>query len=99
MLFNIFKLLIFSYLTINNHLVYTFDEKQFGYYAFDKSGRNELPPRVKPPPYLQSNLQCPGVINVRHIDDGKDTLCGDLKRGILPQSPMNILIHGQHYPL
>lgn len=79
-------------------LANTFDEKQFGYYAFDKAGPNELPPRVRPPPYLQSSIPCAGVINERYLEH-KDTLCGDLKRGFIPLSPMNVLIQGQHYPL
>lgn len=81
-----------------NELSTTFDEKQFGYYAFEKAHRNELPPRVRSPPYQQLDMPCPGQMNDQYMDN-KNTLCGDLNRGFVPLNPMNILIQNQHYPL
>lgn len=82
-----------------NDLSTTFDEKQLGYYAFEKAQRNDLPPRVRPPPYRQLNVPCPGQINQDKYLDNKDTLCGDLNRGFVPLNPMNVFIQNQHYPL
>lgn len=84
---------------VNCELVDVFDEKQLGYYAFEKATRNELPPRVRTPPYHQLNIQCPGLTNNDKYMENKDTLCGDLNRGYVPLSPMNIIIQNQHYPL
>lgn len=99
MLNKLIRLLVVSLVTLSS-LVSAFDDKQLGYYAFEKAGRNDLPPRVRPPPYMQSQIPCEGLfLNDRYLDSSKYSLCGDLKRGYVPQNPMNVIIQNQHYPL
>ena len=85
-------------LVLANDLSIGLNEKQLGYYAFEKAQRNNLPPRVHSPPYRQLSVPCPGMINDKYLDN-KDTLCGDLNRGFVPLNPMNVVIQNQHYPL
>jgi len=85
-------------LTLNG-VIGAFDDQQLGYYEFEKAGRNDLPPRVRPPPYLQSHVPCQGLfLNDKYLESSKDTLCGDLKRGYVPLNPMNVIIQDQQYP-
>ncbi|KAF4525035.1 hypothetical protein B566_EDAN001948 [Ephemera danica] len=57
-----------------------------GYYAFEEAPNAE-PPRVRRPPYLQSDMPCAGLGNVQpHMSI--NNLCGDLNKGYIPKNPI-----------
>ncbi|XP_066602344.1 uncharacterized protein [Prorops nasuta] len=68
-----------------------------GYYAFVESPNAE-PPKVRPPPYIDSNKECPdtgkqgkGFVSIHNI-------CGDLNKGYIPRNPMKQSFNGSSYP-
>ncbi|XP_015604526.1 uncharacterized protein LOC107272166 [Cephus cinctus] len=68
-----------------------------GYYAFVESPNAE-PPKVRPPPYIDSDKECydtgkqgQGFVSVHNI-------CGDLNKGYIPRNPMKQNIDRQSYP-
>ncbi|XP_014203484.1 uncharacterized protein LOC106635844 [Copidosoma floridanum] len=73
------------------------DEPPEGYYAFVESPNAE-PPKVRPPPYIDSDKEC--------RDNGKqgkgfvsiDNICGDLNKGYIPRNPMKHSFAGSSYP-
>ncbi|XP_014470847.1 PREDICTED: uncharacterized protein LOC106742433 [Dinoponera quadriceps] len=73
------------------------DEPPEGYYAFVESPNAE-PPRVRPPPYIDSDKEC--------FDSGKQgkgyvsihNICGDLNKGYIPRNPMKQYVNGSSYP-
>ncbi|CAB0036272.1 unnamed protein product [Trichogramma brassicae] len=75
------------------------DEPPEGYYAFVESPNAE-PPKVRPPPYANSDKEChetgskqggKGFVSVHNI-------CGDLNKGFIPKNPMNHKFGEQSYP-
>jgi len=69
-----------------------------GYYPFQESPA-KIPPVVRKPPYLQTQIQCPGVgINTAKEEQTLDNLCGDLNKGYLPVNPTGQNILGVSYP-
>ncbi|KAJ8680417.1 hypothetical protein QAD02_016204 [Eretmocerus hayati] len=73
------------------------DEPPEGYYAFVESPNAE-PPKVKPPPYLDSDQEChdtgkqgKGFVSIHNI-------CGDLNKGYLPKNPMKQSFGKSSYP-
>ncbi|XP_066994789.2 uncharacterized protein spz6 [Anabrus simplex] len=67
-----------------------------GYYAFMESPNAE-PPKVRRPPYVQSNKECPGLHGPA-TPRSLNNLCGDLKKGFIPKNPMGQNILGSSYP-
>ncbi|XP_068965472.1 uncharacterized protein spz6 isoform X1 [Bombus flavifrons] len=73
------------------------NEPPEGYYAFVKSPNAE-PPKVRPPPYIDSDKECydtgkqgKGYVSIHNI-------CGDLNKGYIPRNPMNQYFNGSSYP-
>ncbi|XP_049963256.1 uncharacterized protein LOC126483993 [Schistocerca serialis cubense] len=67
-----------------------------GYYAFMEAPLAQ-PPRVRRPPYAQSDHDCPGLrdpVPQRSLAN----LCGDLNKGLLPKNPMGQSVYGFTYP-
>lgn len=75
------------------------DEPPEGYYAFIESP-NAIPPRVRPPPYTNTDEEC--YYAERENIDGNDVslynFCGDLNKGIIPRNPMKQSVYGEPYP-
>ncbi|KDR20342.1 hypothetical protein L798_05509, partial [Zootermopsis nevadensis] len=67
-----------------------------GYYAFVESPNAE-PPRVRRPPYQQSDKECPGTHSYSQ-PDSLFNLCGDLNKGVIPPNPMGQKVLGAAYP-
>ncbi|PSN46326.1 hypothetical protein C0J52_15202 [Blattella germanica] len=69
-----------------------------GYYAFVESPNAE-PPRVKRPPYVQTDKECPGSnFGGPNSHSSLYNLCGDLNKGIIPRNPMGQKVMGASYP-
>ena len=68
-----------------------------GYYPFEESPA-KIPPKVRKPPYLQTQVPCPGV-GQGFQEQTLDNLCGDLNKGYLPLNPMGQNVEGVSYPL
>ncbi|XP_001604933.2 uncharacterized protein LOC100121327 [Nasonia vitripennis] len=73
------------------------DEPPEGYYAFVESPNAE-PPKVRPPPYVDSEKEChdtgkqgKGFVSIHNI-------CGDLNKGYIPKNPMKQSFGGSSYP-
>ncbi|XP_058801564.1 uncharacterized protein LOC131670189 [Phymastichus coffea] len=73
------------------------DEPPEGYYAFVESPNAE-PPKVRQPPYIDSDKEChdtgkqgKGFVSVHNI-------CGDLNKGYIPKNPMKQSFGGSSYP-
>nr|XP_012229452.1 PREDICTED: LOW QUALITY PROTEIN: uncharacterized protein LOC105676281 [Linepithema humile] len=73
------------------------EEPPEGYYAFVESPNAE-PPRVRPPPYIDSDKECydsgkqgKGFVSIHNI-------CGDLNKGYIPRNPMKQYVNGSSYP-
>ncbi|KAK0085367.1 hypothetical protein PV325_005318 [Microctonus aethiopoides] len=73
------------------------EEAPDGYYAFVESPNAE-PPKVRPPPYIDSNKECfdtgkqeQGFVSIHNV-------CGDLNKGYIPRNPMKQNIAGSSYP-
>ncbi|XP_011305213.1 uncharacterized protein spz6 [Fopius arisanus] len=80
-----------------NNSVILEDEPPEGYYAFIESPNAE-PPKVRPPPYIDSDKEChdtgkqgKGYVSVHNV-------CGDLNKGYIPKNPMKHKIAGTSYP-
>lgn len=67
-----------------------------GYYPFEESPAR-IPPVVRKPPYLQTQVKCPGV-GGGSDEQTLDNLCGDLNKGYLPVNPIGQNILGVSYP-
>lgn len=68
-----------------------------GYYAFIESPNAE-PPKVRPPPYPQVQIDCTED-DVRAPHASYHNLCGDLNKGTIPRNPMGQNVLGASYPL
>lgn len=69
-----------------------------GYYPFQESPA-KIPPVVRKPPYLQTQIKCPGVGVLSNKEEQTlDNLCGDLNKGYLPLNPTGQNILGVSYP-
>lgn len=68
-----------------------------GYYAFIESPNAE-PPRVRPPPYNEIDVDCK-TEEVRAPHASYTNLCGDLNKGAIPRNPMGQNVMGTSYPL
>ncbi|TRY67777.1 hypothetical protein TCAL_11791 [Tigriopus californicus] len=79
-------------------LVITEDVAQYpqGYYPFEESPA-KIPPKVRKPPYLQTQINCPGVGDPLQ-EQTLDNLCGDLNKGFLPLNPIGQTVEGVSYP-
>lgn len=73
------------------------EEPPEGYYAFIQSPNAE-PPKVRPPPYIDSDKECydtgkkgKGYVSIHNV-------CGDLNKGYIPRNPMKQNITGSSYP-
>ncbi|XP_059478672.1 uncharacterized protein LOC132198579 [Neocloeon triangulifer] len=67
-----------------------------GYYAFEEAPNAE-PPKVRRPPYLQTDVPCAGLANVQpHMSI--NNLCGDLNKGYIPKNPIHPNKKGPAYP-
>ncbi|KAK6642772.1 hypothetical protein RUM43_004274 [Polyplax serrata] len=77
------------------------EEPPEGYYAFIESPGAE-PPKVRRPPYVQSEMECPGLQKNKgkyHSHVYKTlSLCGDLNKGYIPKNPMEQNVLGSAYP-
>ena len=72
-----------------------------GYYPFEESPA-KIPPKVRKPPYLQTSVPCPGVLENGAsgvAEPTLDNLCGDLNKGYLPLNPIGQSVEGVSYPL
>lgn len=67
-----------------------------GYYPFEESPA-KIPPKVRKPPYLQTQVHCPGVKGPAK-EQTLDNLCGDLNKGYLPLNPIGQNVGGVSYP-
>ncbi|XP_025833144.1 uncharacterized protein LOC108733152 [Agrilus planipennis] len=67
-----------------------------GYYAFVESP-NADPPRVRPPPYSYSSVECKDDED-RTPHASYYNLCGDLNKGYIPRNPMGQNVLGSPYP-
>ncbi|XP_022910290.2 uncharacterized protein [Onthophagus taurus] len=72
------------------------DEPPEGYYAFIESPNAE-PPRVRPPPYSFSAVNCREEIE-KVPNNAPFNLCGDLNKGSIPKNPMGQNVMGSPYP-
>ncbi|KAH1001133.1 hypothetical protein HUJ04_013384 [Dendroctonus ponderosae] len=72
------------------------DEPPEGYYAFVESPNAE-PPRVRPPPYSFTPVDCPEDAS-RSPQGSVFNLCGDLNKGTIPRNPMRQNVLGSPYP-
>merc|ERR1719356_2209759 len=70
-----------------------------GYYPFQESPAR-IPPKVRKPPYLQTQVKCPGASTSGGggQEQTLDNLCGDLNKGYLPVNPIGQSILGVSYP-
>lgn len=73
------------------------DEPPEGYYAFVESPNAE-PPRVRPPPYSFTPVDCPEDAS-KSSQGSILNLCGDLNKGTIPRNPMRQNVLGSPYPL
>ncbi|XP_018573212.1 uncharacterized protein LOC108912465 [Anoplophora glabripennis] len=72
------------------------EEPPEGYYAFVESPNAE-PPRVRPPPYTQTPVDCrEDEDRTPHVSPFN--LCGDLNKGTIPRNPMGQNVLGSPYP-
>ncbi|KAB7499432.1 hypothetical protein Anas_03020 [Armadillidium nasatum] len=70
-----------------------------GYYPFELTPTKN-PPRVRRPPYSQSDTVCPGIQETLEVAaQSLQNLCGNLNEGFLPINPLGQKIEGQTYPL
>jgi len=67
-----------------------------GYYPFEESPAR-IPPKVRKPPYLQTQVKCPGA-GGQTQEQTLDNLCGDLNKGYLPVNPIGQNVLGVSYP-
>jgi len=67
-----------------------------GYYPFEESPA-KIPPKVRKPPYLQTQVKCPGAGSLGQ-EQTLDNLCGDLNKGYLPVNPIGQNVLGVSYP-
>jgi len=67
-----------------------------GYYPFEESPAR-IPPKVRKPPYLQTQVKCPGAGGPTQ-EQTLDNLCGDLNKGYLPVNPIGQNVLGVSYP-
>jgi len=69
-----------------------------GYYPFEESPAR-IPPIVRKPPYLQTQVKCPGLDELGSGQEQTlDNLCGDLNKGYLPVNPIGQNVLGVSYP-
>ncbi|KAG8042143.1 hypothetical protein G9C98_000134 [Cotesia typhae] len=73
------------------------EEPPEGFYAFVESPNAE-PPKVRPPPYIDSDKECfdtgkqeQGFVSIHNV-------CGDLNKGYIPRNPMKQNVAGSSYP-
>jgi len=83
-------------LPINQVLPEQFPQYPQGYYPFEESPA-KIPPKVRKPPYLQTQVHCPGL-NGPGQEQTLDNLCGDLNKGYLPLNPIGQNVEGVSYP-
>jgi len=75
-----------------------FNQYPQGYYPFEESPA-KIPPKVRKPPYLQTQVNCPGVAGSQSGNEQTlDNLCGDLNKGYLPLNPIGQNVEGVSYP-
>merc|ERR1711992_220911 len=74
-----------------------FNQYPQGYYPFEESPA-KIPPKVRKPPYLQTQVNCPGVGGAQVNEQTLDNLCGDLNKGYLPLNPIGQNVEGVSYP-
>lgn len=74
-----------------------FNQYPQGYYPFEESPA-KIPPKVRKPPYLQTQVNCPGVGGGQVNEQTLDNLCGDLNKGYLPLNPIGQNVEGVSYP-
>lgn len=72
------------------------DEPPEGYYAFIEAPNAE-PPRVRPPPYTFTSIEC-REDGVKSPHASPFNLCGDLNKGVIPRNPMGQNVMGSSYP-
>ncbi|KAF2353616.1 Cystine-knot cytokine [Trinorchestia longiramus] len=69
-----------------------------GYYPFHEDPLKS-PPRVRKPPYTQTEEICSGVLEApEETSLSLDNLCGDLNTGFLPLNPLGQNVLGASYP-
>jgi len=75
-----------------------FNQYPQGYYPFEESPA-KIPPKVRKPPYLQTQVNCPGMAGGQSGNEQTlDNLCGDLNKGYLPLNPIGQNVQGVSYP-
>ncbi|XP_044735497.1 uncharacterized protein LOC123297783 [Chrysoperla carnea] len=72
------------------------EEPPEGYYAFVASPNAE-PPKVRPPPYSQMEVDCIDI-EMKSPYATSHNLCGDLNKGTIPRNPMGQNVLGSRYP-
>ncbi|XP_034944592.1 uncharacterized protein spz6 [Chelonus insularis] len=84
-------------LQINDSSTMPEEEPPEGYYAFIESPNAE-PPKLRPPPYIDSDKECydtgkqgQGFVSIHNV-------CGDLNKGYIPRNPMKQNVAGSSYP-
>jgi len=94
---NVFLLLFVTISPIPSVLPEAFNQYPQGYYPFEESPA-KIPPKVRKPPYLQTQVNCPGVGGAQVNEQTLDNLCGDLNKGYLPLNPIGQNVEGVSYP-
>jgi len=93
----LFLLIFVSISPIPSVLPEAFNQYPQGYYPFEESPA-KIPPKVRKPPYLQTQVNCPGVGGGSVNEQTLDNLCGDLNKGYLPLNPIGQSVEGVSYP-
>ena len=94
--------LLMIFLTIISHCIVGGNiQYPQGYYPFEESPAR-IPPIVRKPPYLQTQVKCPGAGgetgSLSRQEQTLDNLCGDLNKGYLPVNPIGQNVLGVSYP-
>jgi len=91
------RVILIVLISIKAVLPEQFTQYPQGYYPFEESPA-KIPPKVRKPPYLQTQVNCPGVNDNNGNEQTLDNLCGDLNKGYLPLNPIGQTVEGVSYP-
>lgn len=94
---SITRFIIFAVVSVTIVSPEQFTQYPQGYYPFEESPA-KIPPKVRKPPYLQTQVNCPGVNDPNIQEQTLDNLCGDLNKGYLPLNPIGQTVEGVSYP-
>lgn len=91
------RVIIINLVLVKVVLPEQFTQYPQGYYPFEESPA-KIPPKVRKPPYLQTQVNCPGINDPNVNEQTLDNLCGDLNKGYLPLNPIGQTVEGVSYP-